>query len=249
MCFKLFYLLFYNNCLIKPIVYLIFLLNFAEFDISLCGHELKAGMGFIAAAEVFEAHRISAEEFRVSAPSITKNKNLVVKFRESYLPWEKAAPLVLGVAAFDLDLPVAPEDTIPVGQDDRLKSSVDNPGPSSSGRRWRLWPLAFRKVKTAEHNSGDESSEDIFLDSESDLFGSEPSPTSGRLESPRKQFVRTNVPSNEMIASLNLKDGQNMVTFSFSTRVLGTQQVWHSLRIQVPISLYILWLASLLISV
>ncbi|PNY10915.1 phosphatidate phosphatase LPIN10 [Trifolium pratense] len=198
-----------------------------RFDISLCGHKLKAGMGFIAAAEVFEAHRISAEEFRVSAPSITKNENLIVKFRESYLPWEKAAPLVLGMVAFDLDLPVGPEDTIPVGQDDTLKSSVDDPGPSSSGHRWRFWPLAFRKVKTAEHTSSDESSEDIFVDSASDFFGSvgEPSPTSGSRESPRKQFVRTNVPSSEMIASLNLKDGQNMVTFSYSTRVLGKQKV------------------------
>ncbi|CAK8538626.1 unnamed protein product [Lathyrus sativus] len=181
----------------------------SRFDISLCGHELKAGMGFIAAAEVFEAHRISAEEFRVSAPSITKNKNLVVKVRGSYLLWEKASPLVLGMAAFDLDLPVDPEDTIPVGQDYTLKSSDDIPGPSSSRRRWRLWPLAFRKVKTAEHNSIDESSEDIFLDSVSDLLGSvvEPTPTSVKRESPPKQFVRTNVPSKEMIASLNLKDG------------------------------------------
>ncbi|KAL5059906.1 hypothetical protein RYX36_031510 [Vicia faba] len=199
----------------------------SRFDISLCGHELKAGMGFIIAAEVFEAHRISAEEFRVSAPSITKNKNLVVKVGESYLPWEKASPLVLGMAAFDLDLPFDPEDTIPVGQDYALKSSDDNPGPSSSRRRWRLWPLAFRKVKTAEHNSTDESSEDIFLDSVSDMLGSvvEPTPTSVRREFPPKQFVRTNVPSNEMIESLNLKDGQNMVTFNFSTRVLGKQQV------------------------
>ncbi|XP_058756653.1 phosphatidate phosphatase PAH1-like [Vicia villosa] len=199
----------------------------SRFDISLCGHELKAGMGFIAAAEVFEAHQISAEEFRVSAPSITKNKNLVVKVGESYLPWEKASPLVLGMAAFDLDLPFDPEDTIPVGQDYTLKSNDDIPGPSSSGRRWRLWPLAFRKVKTAEHNSNDESSEDIFLDSVSDLLGSvvEPTPTSVRREFPPKQFVRTNVPSNEMIESLNLKDGQNMVTFNFSTRVLGAQQV------------------------
>ncbi|KAI5426062.1 phosphatidate phosphatase PAH1 [Lathyrus oleraceus] len=198
----------------------------SRFDISLCGHELKAGMGFIAAAEVFEAHRISAEEFRVSAPSITKNKNLVVKVRESYLLWEKASPLALGMAAFDLDLPVDPEDTIPVGQDYTLKSSNDTPKPSSSRRRWRLWPLAFRKVKTVEHNN-DESTEDIFLDSVSDLLGSvvEPTQTSVRRESPPKQFVRTNVPSNEMIASLNLKDGQNMVTFNFSTRVLGAQQV------------------------
>ncbi|XP_029126826.1 phosphatidate phosphatase PAH1 isoform X2 [Cajanus cajan] len=198
-----------------------------KFEASLCGHELKVGMGLVAAAEVFEAHRISVEDFRSSAPSIIKNENLVLKIRESYLLWEKAAPLVLGMTVFGLDLPVDPKDTIPVGQDDAVKATVDNPGLASSRRRWRLWPIPFRKVKTLEHANSDVSSEDIFLDSESDWQTSvvEPSPTSARRDSPRKQFVRTNVPSNEMIASLNLKDGQNLVTFSFSSRVLGTQQV------------------------
>ncbi|KAL2566014.1 hypothetical protein AAZV13_19G140100 [Glycine max] len=197
-----------------------------RFEASLCGHELKAGMGLVAAAEVFEAHRISAEEFRSSALSIIKNENLVLKFRERYLLWEKAAPLVLGMTVFGLDLPVEPKDTIPVGQDDAVKAKNDAPGPASSGRRWRLWPMPFRRVKTIDHTDS-VSSEEVFVDSESDWQTSvvEPSPTSARHESPRKQFVRTNVPSNEMIASLNLKDGQNLVTFSFSSRVLGTQQV------------------------
>ena len=95
-----------------------------------------------------------------------------------------------------------------------------------------FWPMPFRRVKTIDHTDS-VSSEEVFVDSESDWQTSvvEPSPTSARHESPRKQFVRTNVPSNEMIASLNLKDGQNLVTFSFSSRVLGTQQVWYSLRI------------------
>ncbi|XP_014496067.1 phosphatidate phosphatase PAH1 [Vigna radiata var. radiata] len=197
-----------------------------RFEASLCGHELKVGMGLVAAAEVFEAHRISAEEFRSSASSIIKNENLVLKFRESYLRWEKAAPLVLGKTIFGLDLPVDPKDTIPVRQDDTVKATDEVSGPASSGRRWRLWPIPFRRVKTIEHTDS-ESNEDVFVDSESDWQTStvEPSPTSARNESPRKQFVRTNVPSNEMIASLNLKDGQNLVTFSFSSRVLGKQQV------------------------
>ncbi|ESW34683.1 hypothetical protein PHAVU_001G171900 [Phaseolus vulgaris] len=197
-----------------------------RFEASLCGHELKVGMGLVAAAEVFEAHRISVEEFRSSAPSIIKNENLVLKFRERYLRWEKAAPVVLGMTVFGLDLPVDPKDTIPVGQDGAVKATNEDSGPASSGRRWRLWPIAFRRVKTIEHTDS-ASNEDVFVDSESDWQTSivEPSPTSARHESPRKQFVRTNVPSNEMIASLNLKDGQNLVTFSFSSRVLGTQQV------------------------
>ncbi|XP_058761978.1 phosphatidate phosphatase PAH1-like [Vicia villosa] len=185
------------------------------FEISLCGHELKAGMGLEAAAGVFEAHRVSEEYFTNSAPSIIKNQNLVIKFQEMYLTWEKAAPLVLGKAVFGSNLPVERKDAIPVELDQRSPTS---------GRRWRLWPIPFRRVKTLEHTYSNVSTEEVFLDSESGALV-EPTPTSSSEGSPRKQFVRTNVPTNEQIASLNLKDGQNTVTFSFSTRVLGTQQV------------------------
>ncbi|KAK7279420.1 hypothetical protein RJT34_24472 [Clitoria ternatea] len=194
------------------------------FEISLCGHELKAGMGSVAAAEVFEAHRVSAAEFTSSAPSIIKNQNLVIKFKERYLTWEKAAPLVLGTAVFGLDLPVEHNDTIPVEQDSALKSRDDDPGSSSSGRRWKLWPIPFRKVKTTGHTNSNTSNEEVFLDSETGSLA-DPTPTSSTQGSPRKQILRTNIPTNEQIASLNLKDGQNLITFSFSTRVLGTQQV------------------------
>ncbi|KAK7393618.1 hypothetical protein VNO78_22176 [Psophocarpus tetragonolobus] len=194
------------------------------FEISLCGHELKLGMGSVAAAEVFEAHRISVVDFTSSAPSIMKNQNLVIKFKERYMTWEKAAPLVLGMAVYGLDLPVESKDTIPVERDHALKSRDDDLGSSSSGRRWRLWPIPFRKVKTFEHTNNNSSNEEVFLDSESGSL-CDPTPTSSTQGSPHKQFLRTNVPTNEQIASLNLKDGQNLVTFSFSTRVLGTQQV------------------------
>ncbi|KAJ4704777.1 phosphatidate phosphatase PAH1 [Melia azedarach] len=198
------------------------------FEISLCGNELRAGMGFDAAAEAFDAHRISEDEFRCNAASIIKNENLVVRFRERYLLWEKAAPIVLGMAAFGLELPVEPKDVIPVEQEDTQKSKDNDSAitPTSSGRRWRLWPIPFRRVKTLEHTSSNSSSEEVFVDSESGLQNSQESASStGISESPHKQFIRTNIPTNEQIASLNLKEGQNMITFSFSTRVLGTQQV------------------------
>ncbi|CAK7341769.1 unnamed protein product [Dovyalis caffra] len=196
------------------------------FEISLCGKELHAGMGLDAAAVVFVAHRVSAEEFKNSATSIIKNENLIVRYGEKYFTWEKAAPIVLGIAAFGLDLPAEPKDAIPVELDDTIEQRDDNAGvtSASSSRRWRLWPIPFRRVKT----SSNASSEELFVDSESGVQNSNVESTSasrGGSESPHKQFVRTNVPTSEQIASLNLKDGQNMITFSFSTRVLGTQQV------------------------
>lgn len=187
-------------------------------------------MGLTAAAEVFDAHRISMEEYVISATSILESENLVVRIRETYMPWKKAARIVLGKAVFNLDLDIQPDDVISVEENESLKPKDDETTitPSSSGRRWRLWPIPFRRVKTFEHTSSNSSSEeDLFVDSEPGLQNTpEPvSTTESRHESPRRQLVRTNVPTNEQIASLNLKDGQNMITFSFSTRVLGTQQV------------------------
>ncbi|KAE8657867.1 Phosphatidate phosphatase PAH1 [Hibiscus syriacus] len=199
------------------------------FEISICGNELHAGMGQDAAAEVFEAYRISHEEYKNNAMSIIKNANLIVRFGERYFLWEKAAPIVLGMAAFGLEFDVDPQDAIRVEQNESSNPENDDSTvtSTSSGRRWRLWPIPFRRVKALEQNHSNLSTEEEFVDTESTLQDS-PAGTpasSGRIESPRKQFIRTNVPTSEQIASLNLKDGQNKITFSFSTRVLGTQQV------------------------
>lgn len=190
-------------------------------------------MGLDAAAEAFNAHRVSAEEFKSSAVSIIKDGNLIIRFRGQYLPWAKAAHIALGIAAFGRDLPIELKDAIPVEQDNTPKPSSDDSGLAStpSGRRWRLWLIPFRRVKTLEHTNSNLSNEEEFVDSESVLHNSqaETSPrtpaSESRNESPRKQFLRTNIPTNEQIASLNLQEGQNLVTFSFSTRVLGRQQV------------------------
>ncbi|TYJ39944.1 hypothetical protein E1A91_A04G104500v1 [Gossypium mustelinum] len=200
------------------------------FEISLCGNELYVGMGSDAGAEVFEAHRISMEEYKNNAISIIKNTNLIIRFGEMYFTWEKAAPVVLGMAAFGLELAIEPQDAIPVEKDESSKPKGSASGVTSapSGCRWRLWSIPLKRVKTLEKTGSNLSSEEVFLDTESSLQNSPADliPTSsGRIESPGKQFVRTNIPTNEQIASLNLKNGQNMITFSFFSRVLGTQQV------------------------
>ncbi|KAA0044060.1 phosphatidate phosphatase PAH1-like [Cucumis melo var. makuwa] len=199
------------------------------FEISLCGHELHAGMGLHAAADAFDAHRVSAQEFEKSASSIIKNDNLIVRFGERYMSWEKAAPIVLGMAAFGVDLKVDPKDAISVEQDDSLRAGDDDSTPTPSSRRWRLWPIPFRRVKTLDHSNSNSSNEEIFVDSESTLQNSQaeqsPRLQNGSNEASKRQLVRTNVPTTEQIASLNLKEGQNMIAFTFSTRVLGTQKV------------------------
>ncbi|KAJ8532898.1 hypothetical protein K7X08_015787 [Anisodus acutangulus] len=199
-------------------------------EISLCRNLLHAGMGSIAAREAFEANRISEEEFRKDAKSIIDNPNLAVRIQGNYLQWDKAAPIVLGMAAYNMELPVDSADVIPVEQEQNLKAAEDDSVfPSTpSGRRWRLWPIPFRRVKTIEHTSSNSSNEEVFVDSESISLNQPTEQTAtprGGKESPRKQLVRTNVPTTGQIESLKLKEGQNLVTFIFSTRVLGEQKV------------------------
>nr|XP_043610166.1 phosphatidate phosphatase PAH1 [Erigeron canadensis] len=193
-------------------------------EISLCGNLLRPGMGLSTASETFNAHRIPEEEFRISAASIIKNDSLIVRIEDKYFTWEKAAHIVLGVAVYGLEMHADPTDAIPVVWSGPNGDSGIPTTPS--GRRWRLWPIAFRRTKTLDHNTSNLSGEDVFLDSESVFDSPQPveaSPTSS--QSPQKQFLRTQVPTSEQISSLNLKDGQNMVSFIFSTRMLGVQKV------------------------
>ncbi|KAG8374288.1 hypothetical protein BUALT_Bualt11G0115900 [Buddleja alternifolia] len=202
---------------------------FTGLDISLCGNLLHAGMGSSAAEDVFNANRISMDEFKLSATSIVKNENLIVRLQGKYLPWNKASHIILGMAAFGLNLPIEPHDIIPVEQETQdIKEGQDSEMPSTPSRRWRLWPIPFRRVKTLEHSVSNSSNDEVFLDSET-VSENQPlvkTPTARvATESPRKQILRTNVPTTDQIASLNLKEGQNMVNFVFSTRVLGSQKV------------------------
>ncbi|CAO2824184.1 unnamed protein product [Amaranthus hypochondriacus] len=202
-------------------------------EISLCRHLLRPGMGLAAADEAFNAHRLSEDDFRSTALSLIKNENLIIRYNGKYLPWEQAAPIVLGMAAFGVKLPIESDDAIPVEQEVTSNAELPDSG-SASGRRWRLWPIPFRRVKTLPRSTSN-TSEEVFVDSESvsrspsinltptSESGTPRSATSSK--SPLKKIVRTNIPTNEQISSLNLKEGQNDVTFSFSTRVLGLQQV------------------------
>ncbi|XP_068644278.1 phosphatidate phosphatase PAH1-like [Aristolochia californica] len=199
-------------------------------EVSLCGNLLHAGMGLVSAKEAFNTHRLNKEKFMDSEASITKNENLIVRYRDRYLPWDRAASILLGMAVFGLDFPAEPEGAIPVEQDEPTKvedqyNSVLSPTPS---RRWRLWPIPFRRTKTLQHSNSNASSEHIFVDSESGMESPHAGPTPTNYVTkklPEKKLLRTNIPTSDEIASLNLKDGQNKIAFSFSTRVLGEQQV------------------------
>ncbi|KAK3138552.1 hypothetical protein QOZ80_5AG0370390 [Eleusine coracana subsp. coracana] len=194
-------------------------------EISLCGHVLRVGMGRESAEEAFQQHLVCEEDFKSSGLSIIKNSNLIVKADNKYFPWSKVSHVILGKAVFGPDFCIEPADAIPVEHPETPSSRDSSLGMSPSSRRWRLWPIPFRISRSLQRSNSD-SSEDIFLDTETVLSPmDEQIPEQSKSQSPRKQFVRTLIPTSEQVASLNLKEGQNLVTFSFSTRVLGRQQV------------------------
>lgn len=186
-------------------------------------------MGLGVAAEAFDAHRVSAKVFRSSSASITRNENLVIRFRGRYWHWDKVAPVVVGMAAFGMDLPLDPKDSILVEQDDSTRPENEEAENISTPTRNRWnWFIPFRRVQKFELNGDDTSNEEVFLDTESE-FHSAPLTSQHYKESPRKRIMRTNIPTTEQIASLNLKEGQNRIKFTFSTMVLGVQKVFHCL--------------------
>lgn len=208
----------------------------AGLEISLCKNLLRPGMGSSAAAEAFDAHCISEEEFKLSSASIAKNENFVVRIHGNYLPWDKAAPIIIGMAVYDMELIVEPSDAIPVEQEDATETRIDESG-APTGRGWRLWPIPFRRVKTIENTTT--TTEDIVTDSEpASLQAIEATPRLDK-ESPQKQLMRTNVPTSDQIASLDLKEGQNVLTFISNSRVLGPQKVFVSLFLSLHALFYL----------
>lgn len=201
-------------------------------EISLCGRLLFKGMGTDAAVEVFDSKRVSKEEFRSSGAAIIKNEKLVVRIRGRYFPWTAAAPILLGRAAFDLEFPAEPEGEILV-EDIETKAQKNYTSDSNvpSGGGWtRLWPFTFRRPKTPENsipvrslsNPEEIIDRDAALQSQCDKALEL---KNGYSSPPQKHKVRTNLPTSQQLASLNLKEGQNMITFTFLTSLWGKQQV------------------------
>lgn len=54
----------------------------------------------------------------------------------------------------------------------------------------------------------------------------------------KKKGIRVLSPTTEQLASLNLKEGKNIVTFTFSTQMLGKQQVCYILVCMAHLGIY-----------
>lgn len=183
-------------------------------------------MGSEAASQAFDAEKLDLEKFTSLGPMAVQDDRLVVRINGCYFPWDAAAPIVLGMVSFGSAQIFEPEGMIAV--DKVEKTIVGDPSKASLSPNgsWRLWPFSFRRsrswkaVQPALHevrNFNAENASEVKISIGEDKNMLEPKMA--------KKMVRTLRPTSEQLASLNLKEGKNTVTFTFFTPMLGKQQV------------------------
>ncbi|KAI3761166.1 hypothetical protein L1987_51576 [Smallanthus sonchifolius] len=114
---------------------------------------------------------------------------------------------------------------------DLKDGSIATGGPRNiadgGGGKWRMWPFRRLESKNVSVNSKKDSDVDAVAET---IVGNERSPPKSNTKecsSPKsnKMHTRALTPTPEQLASLNLSEGKNIVTFTFSTSVLGPQKV------------------------
>ncbi|KAF3773418.1 Phosphatidate phosphatase [Nymphaea thermarum] len=193
-------------------------------EISLCKHLLSEGMGIEAASKAFDSEKVSFEKFSALGPSILKNDRLVVRINGQYFPWDAAAPIVLGMVSFGHEKTLEPKGMIAVERIEKKLEKYPSSAIVPSGGSWRFWPFGFNKSKSLTATRSLPS--DCLGDSGEKSLEKQLS-AAGRedMNTRSTKKVRTIIPTSQQLASLNLKEGQNIVTFTFSTAMLGKQQV------------------------
>ncbi|XWS24254.1 hypothetical protein CRYUN_Cryun28dG0085100 [Craigia yunnanensis] len=195
-------------------------------EISLCKHLLYEGMGTEAACQVFDAEKLDSKKFSSLGPAVVKNDRLVVRIAGHYFPWDAAAPTLLGMVTFGSEEIFEPKGMIPVERVEKTIEGDPSKAIVSRSGSWRLWPFSLKRsryrkaVQPAQVDTRD-------LDAENAADGTVASDDDKNLLKPKqvKKMIRAITPTSEQLASLNLKDGMNHITFTFSTAMLGKQQV------------------------
>ncbi|CAN4092729.1 unnamed protein product [Withania somnifera] len=96
---------------------------------------------------------------------------------------------------------------------------------NSLGSSWRSWSFSFKRSRSMK-NSGMSMDEDVNSDAKniSNNTGGDRKIDVPRQKISKKKIMLT-TPTSEQLATLNLKEGKNIVVFTFSTAMLGKQQV------------------------
>ncbi|XP_062197659.1 phosphatidate phosphatase PAH2-like isoform X2 [Phragmites australis] len=183
-------------------------------ELSLCRHLLTEGMGEDAARRAFDSEKVTVEKFRTMKQSLIRNNKLVVRIAGRYFPWDAAAPIVLGMISFSEEQVFEPQGMIKVEQVE----------PNAvQGGSWRIWPFSFRRTKTI--SAVQPVCESTVEDALSTLVKEADRERNKSRAKRMERKVRSLAPTSEELASLDLREGKNVVTFTFSTAMLGRQQV------------------------
>lgn len=91
---------------------------------------------------------------------------------------------------------------------------------------WRLWPFSFQRapsLKSTNPSVNPSTVVDLNHTAKSISLTSDMKPEVKHKVIKKK--MRTITPTSAQLESLSLKDGGNVITFTFSTAMLGKQQV------------------------
>ncbi|XP_056177138.1 phosphatidate phosphatase PAH2-like isoform X2 [Syzygium oleosum] len=191
-------------------------------EVSLCRHLLYVGMGADAASQAFDAEKLDIHRYTSLGPSVVKDDRLVVRIGGRYFPWDAASPILLRMALFGTDRIFEPKGMIAIDKDERTLDGDASKAIISPGGSWRIWPFSFKSSKSRKamysvRSFGAESVSEIANSLNADELLPKPEVV--------KKMARAMTPTSKQLASLNLKEGSNLVTFTFSTAMLGKQQV------------------------
>ncbi|CAA0822129.1 Phosphatidate phosphatase PAH2 [Striga hermonthica] len=112
------------------------------------------------------------------------------------------------------------------GHDNPVTGTPPRPIDSSNGTQ-RTWPFPFKRSKSmkstrVETNAIENHNLVEVLRNSGNLEGKE---DVTKVKERKRTFMRTLTPTSEQLASLSLKEGKNIVVFTFQTAMLGKQQV------------------------
>ncbi|GER35921.1 phosphatidate phosphatase LPIN3 [Striga asiatica] len=112
------------------------------------------------------------------------------------------------------------------GHDNPVTGTPPRPIDSSNGSQ-RTWPFPFKRSKSmkstrVETNAIENHNLVEVLRNSANSEGKE---DVTEVKERKRTFMRTLTPTSEQLASLSLKEGKNIVVFTFQTTMLGKQQV------------------------
>ncbi|KAK9066727.1 hypothetical protein SSX86_014050 [Deinandra increscens subsp. villosa] len=141
----------------------------------------------------------------------------VGKLRSSNWDLIREEALRFKKANFEEVLPQSADEFSKDLKDGGIASGVPADIVDGAGGSWSLWPFRRSGSKIVSENSNKVSDVEILQETESEKEWTSPKSD--------KMHIRELTPTPEQLASLNLAEGQNTVTFTFSTSVLGPQKV------------------------